>query len=747
MTVRFAVQARRCSVGRCLLMTVLACLAASAADGQTPDVGAAPAGQAAEPWADEPAANAVLASDPDSPEQLLDAVLTLGELGYPQAAEQWLDRLAKLPGDEQARLARRIGSDRLLRQLRVDGLSEKGLGLVRDLLAAAHAAAQDPTRIADRIERLGSTDAFVRHAALVDLMEAGSDGAAACIAALADADRTSLHPYLEQAVVAMGPVALDPLLGALEADDAGFLSRLLSVCGRLGRHFEPWAPFVLAAGTKDPSRGGILRESAQAFVQMTGRRPPTGDAARHALMQASEQWLAAGAVPAVDHQGQATLWHWDAITGKCTARRYGTADARRVLGGRLAAAAARMTPRGISRVGPVLAVLLEAAAIQRPWRTEADQAWQELLRARPPTRLGDLNDTLRAAMSLDLVRAAIAATALLGQTGAEQVLHAGPQQFSPLVDALIHPDRRLRQGAAEAIFQLQPSRPFAGSSRLAPALAYCVATTGRRQALVADSRPAGGTQIAELLQTLDYDTDTAPTGHALMARARGSADVQLIIVRADVQHPPARELIYRLRRDWRTGSIPILLIGSTTTFVAAQRLADADPLTVAAAEPTDADDLKKIVQRLPGGTETVALDGDQRRQQAAWALTRLQQLLAGGLPVDPPGVLQEIDQVESALFSPAPPPAASDVLALAGLPSSQTALVETAGNSTMDPALRRQAVDALEVSVRKFGILLTSDQILQQYDRYNASASSPLSHQQILASILDVLESAHRANP
>lgn len=737
----------RRSVGRCLVGLLVACLSAGAVVGQAPDVDVAAAGETAEAWADDTAANAVLASDPDSPQQVLDAVLTLGELGYPQAAEPWLDGLAALSADDQARLARRIGSDRLLRQLRLEGLSEKGRRLIHDLLGAARAAARDPERLAKRIEQLGSSDAFVRHTALVDLLEAGSDGAAACLAALADADRSSLHPHVVRALIAMGPVARSPLLGALEANNPRFVSRLLSVCGRLGRHLEPWAPLVLAAGTPGSSREEISREAGLVFAQLTQRRPPTGDALGDVLHRAAEQWLSAGSVPAVDHQGQATVWHWDASTGTCTPRRYCLTDARRVLAGRLAAAAAERTPPDASGVGSLLAVLLEAATIQRPWRPGADEPWQKLLGRRPGARLDDLNETLRSAMSRNLVRAAVAATKLLGQTGAEHVLHAGPQRFSPLVDALIYPDRRLRQGAAEAIFALQPSRPFAGSSRLAPALGYFVTANGRRQALVADSRLGEGPRIAALLRTLHYEADAVLTGDALLARCRSSADVQLIVVRADVQLPPARELLYRLRRDWRTGGIPILLIASPATFSSAQRLADADPLTLASAEPSDAEDLEKILSRLPSGTETSAVDGDQRRQQAVWALHRLEQLLAGALPVDASGVQQQIEHVESALYWPALRPSASDVLARAGLPGSQATLVETASNSTMDLALRRQAVDALEANIREFGILLTTDQILQQYDRYNASGSLPAAHQQLLASILDILESARRTNP
>jgi hypothetical protein len=54
--------------------------------------------------------------------------------------------------------------------------------------------------------------------------------------------------------------------------------------------------------------------------------------------------------------------------------------------------------------------------------------------------------------------------------------------------------------------------------------------------------------------------------------------------------------------------------------------------------------------------------------------------------------------------------------------------------------VNRIMATAFARSVRRHGILLTSAQILQQYNQYNARLGQDRSRQEILSSILDTLE-------
>lgn len=58
---------------------------------------------------------------------------------------------------------------------------------------------------------------------------------------------------------------------------------------------------------------------------------------------------------------------------------------------------------------------------------------------------------------------------------------------------------------------------------------------------------------------------------------------------------------------------------------------------------------------------------------------------------------------------------------------------------------RKAAVAALLEATRRHGILLTTKQIRQQYDRYNQNAKQDAATQEILGRILDILEAPSQA--
>ena len=80
-------------------------------------------------------------------------------------------------------------------------------------------------------------------------------------------------------------------------------------------------------------------------------------------------------------------------------------------------------------------------------------------------------------------------------------------------------------------------------------------------------------------------------------------------------------------------------------------------------------------------------------------------------------------------------------LALVGTPESQKSLADFASQSSIPIAARQQAAAAFQRSIARSGILLTEEEILRQYDRYNASATADAGTQQVLGSLLDALES------
>ena len=689
------------------------------------------------------AAAAVLAAEPATPLEWLDAVTTLAELGHVEAAQPWLEKLLAhdLAGKEKALLVRKLGSDRLLRLAVQEQLDPKARSYVQSLLAAARAQVQAPDRIAARIAALADPDPFVRRAALVDLIEAGPDAAVGCLHMLATQGRPERQ--LQLALVKLGPDAAGPLSGALESRDERFLLRVLDVCSRLGADFEGRAALVLVpaiVSTSPEARAAAER----AWRQLTGQ-PLTADRAARLLRRKLGQWLEGDFPVAADHLDRVTVWHWDAATKKSRAKSYRRADAGVVLAARLAPALARLGSSTAADRGLLLAVSLEAAALDGGPDFQAGQPPAELRETVAAAGPDAVEAALESALAGGLVRAATAAAEILGQIGSDRQLRPRLDQPAPLVAAMTHGDRRLRFAAVGAVLALDSSGSYRGSSNLPLALGHFIATSGGRLALVAAPRPEAGQALAAMLTGVGFDTQVATSGTRLLALARESADVEIIFIR--MESPQPSELLYRLRRDWRTREIPVVLVGSASHINQARYLADTDSRTLAAGTPRDVPDLERLLQWRADRIGWQGPTAEERRGQALQALVWLEQLAAVERKSRRYNLERQMPRVETALFTLGLGPRAASVLAHAGRPASQTALVDLASRPDGQIDLRQAAAAAFRANVEQHGILLTSNQILDQYNRYNASAAAEPATQQLLASILDTLEKSHPPAP
>ncbi len=99
----------------------------------------------------------------------------------------------------------------------------------------------------------------------------------------------------------------------------------------------------------------------------------------------------------------------------------------------------------------------------------------------------------------------------------------------------------------------------------------------------------------------------------------------------------------------------------------------------------------------------------------------------------------------TALATPALSAQSASLLGTLGTAESQRALVELASQTDYPLELRQAAAKAFAASVKKYRILLTTTEMLRQYDRYNRSAQLDRGTQSVLSSILDSLEGPSQA--
>ena len=75
-----------------------------------------------------------------------------------------------------------------------------------------------------------------------------------------------------------------------------------------------------------------------------------------------------------------------------------------------------------------------------------------------------------------------------------------------------------------------------------------------------------------------------------------------------------------------------------------------------------------------------------------------------------------------------------------GTHSSQRSLLELSIERLNRSTSRQAAALAFGESVRRFGVRLTKDEILRQYDRYNQSQLEDRPTQELLGGVLDAIE-------
>ena len=101
---------------------------------------------------------------------------------------------------------------------------------------------------------------------------------------------------------------------------------------------------------------------------------------------------------------------------------------------------------------------------------------------------------------------------------------------------------------------------------------------------------------------------------------------------------------------------------------------------------------------------------------------------------------QHQEKIRELIYQPGFSAPVSEILANIATPEAQRQLLDFAGENGLPIEQRQQAVTAFQAAVKRAGILLTSDEILMQYNRYNASRTQPKETQLLLSSVLDIIE-------
>lgn len=703
-------------------------------------------------------------SNPKTADQLIRAASAVLDFGRPDECKRYLEKFvaSKFPEADLIDLPTKHGTSFFLEISLNAKVQPEGAQVADQVLLAARKFAEDPARLAELVRTLNDPNPEAVGSALTRLDQAGPALVGPLLAALADPSRAAEHPQLYAAMAELRGTTEAPLIGVLAAAPEPQRIVAANVLGQIEsrnavRHlFEP----AYAPTTSPPLRAAADR----ALRKIMGVAPRQHDAEGYLFRQLTQ--IRNGEHPfQVDPDNNTVVWQWDAAKSAPVARVFPLEDAIRQLNARLATDLYRIRPDHIEyqqlRLLHHLEFAKAMAGIANPLPpavlTIAKEAGVDLVA-----------DVLAMAMDQRLHAAAIAATEVLGEIGSPQLLASdGP---GVLAKALTHADRRIRLAAALAIVKLKPPTSFAGASHVVEVLGDAVRTAGVNRVLVVDSRLGYGQTIAGLLADQGYYGEIAIGSKEAFRQATSGPDFEMILI-SDALDLPVVEMVQLLRRDRRTAFIPIgVMIGTDTVDNLPKVLHDdfraplyayRDPVgrirtqtmdsiatslqgdrrTRVAPRPHSSESTAFLAQQVRklGGRELTSREERQFAGQAA--LAALETLASNPETFNRFGVLREEASLITALNSPPLSTSAAKVLGMLATPKAQTALVEVCSQPARPIGDREAALAAFQAAVKLRGILLTQQQILGQYERYNLSETLDKPTQDILGAVLDTLES------
>lgn len=708
--------------------------------GQQPDPLAAPAAAEPAPMPTDPAAQALLETNPTTPRERLDAILLLIRLDETAAARPLAAGVLADNLDDAAwsALVNELGVAAFVKLGLEPELQPEGKRLADAALTAAERVARDPARLAEFVVELSDSSPAIRQTAVAQLRRAGAAAVAPLVAALADPARSDEHAVVRAMLATLGSVGHDALIPALESGSPLLQSQVAGVLGRTGAAAA--LPALLSAAL-EPDTDASYQQAARLAVQrLAGRVPNRQQAAEFILRRALESYE--GRAPLdIDADNQAQLWRWDAELGASQQVTLPVPIARRARAVELAGRALRLDPNLAAARNLERAATLELAAISA--------GLDNPLPIDPDTIGGQLSQLDRRELSALLAdcltqRRTVAAAALaeiLGASGDASLLYPAGVQPTPLVRAAAADDRRVRFAALGAIIRLKPTRPFSGSSQVPRGLEYFIGAVGTRAGVAAAPHLAEATRLGSLLAQGGIEPHVATDARGMFQLASQMLDCEVVLLDALIPPSGAFDALAELRRDPRTARLPVAVVAGPEHEELARDIARHDPLAAAWIRPMHAEGVAFQLQQLEEQALSQGVEAgspELRTRQAALALDWLEQLL--GLRPELFDLRPLTSAVERALHVPELTDRATRVLSKLPSPQAQRALAELASQEISSAATRTAAAAGFAESVSRYGCLLTTVEMQRQYDRYNDSEFKAEFEQQLLGSLLDAIE-------
>jgi hypothetical protein len=682
---------------------------------------------------------AVRQSDPQTSIELAKALKTMLDISQYDQVRYYLSRLqfSGLDNERRYEIYETLGADFFLELHATDEVQPEGREFSKQILSAATAQATSPERIEGLVATLSDEDISVRSEALRKLRRLGPAAAAEMLHVFADSARQNEFSYLRSALRSMGNDALPPLLGAARQSTLQVQAEAIRA---LGNFRSAEATDVMMRTYLSPKLPESLRRVALDSLMNSDRLPADPGYVEDRFYQRAQEFLLGRRKLAGSLGQQLTIWHWDEGTQRLIPIVVSPETAARIAAAERASDLYEIRPDSARNRQMYLLTQLEAA--KRIAGSDAAVDVDGLMNYFSGTTSSEIQSILIEALKLKLIPAATACCELLGEIGKPELLIGEDSQPTPLIQALLLGDRHLQFAAFQAISKLDPANPYAGSSYMMLLGVYMASSEGRASGLVGHLRPDMATSYAATLQEAGLYGKSATSSRDFFHAATLDPDLEVLLITDTLDNPGYGELIQQLRNDLRTKRMPIgLLVRNLESSVRVQRMIGNDPYFVAMPLSLEPELVASHVRRLRELSDPWVVTDLNRRHHAIVAMKWLNRIGKDRPRYSFYDMGSHQEALAKLLYLPGFADSGADILVNLGTPAAQRELLNFAGRSGLPIEERQKAVEAFTQAIKNGGTLLTKEEILQQYDRYNASRTEPVETQQVLGSILDAIES------
>jgi CheY-like chemotaxis protein len=726
----------RFSFGALLVLAVLS-EAAGQADKGAPGKGAPPAAAPPEKAGTGTNDYRQFFRTPETASDFWNAIQFEMEVGrYDLAARHLRGLVQKATDQELAQLAEKVGTVAFL-QLRnvqkwsddpkVNAQAKKDVdALVGRVTAAVQKQLGDAGRIQAFIKNLNASPE--EHAyALKELYRSGDLAIPYLIDALREAspeDRLNLLAALRQLLDGR---TLPPVIAALDSNDPQLQVDLLDVIlkgaarsanllGLARREVVPHLWYLSASTRQPPAVRRKATEALALFLDTPASKLPP--AKLELTKQAERYYKHEVKFP---NPGAVTVWRWDGshvVAGWPGARTISASRAEEYYGLRYARQALALDPTYQPAQLILLSLVLdkgeERAGLGRPLERAAPAVHDLLATVSPDLVVA----VLERALDEHRVPVILGAVRDLGARAEVQAARPSKGTEPPLVRALYYPDRRVQMAAAEALLQIPGSAAIPATTRVVDVLRRAVAANpdpkAKPKVLVGYFNNDTLDRVSETVRRAGFEPVPVRTGRDVLLRLNQAADIDLLLLDADLPDPGLASLLGQLRVDSNAG-VPVVLTAPADRLEPIRRFAERTPnVTVVPFNvATDTGAVRGTILARVADPGAPALSDAERKDYAERAIRALAGLAQG----NPPGydVRPAADAVYEAIraarLSPEGQIAAVQVAGRLPGTRPQVELANAVLDARRPAAVRVAAAEQLIRQIQKQGPLLARAQV------------------------------------